>query len=109
MIKSKEKIDRILWMIIWLVPFISFFIGFRQTGTETPIFTYIDTNFSFAFVKNLIDQIWATVFSGSSLCLSGYISYLVAVEVIHCLFDAVVFIPRFAHDLIESFTGRIKG
>ena len=99
--KTKAKnLDRLLWALIWIVPFIGYIVTYWRTGEAIPIFTYIDTNFAFEFVKDITDNIWQQAFN-CSLVISGYMSFLVAVEIAHCLFDAVVFIPRFAQRIIE--------
>lgn len=107
-ISLKTAIDYILWAIIWLLPFISFVVSFWRQEGAVPIFEYIDANFAFSYVKDILDRIWDAAF-GSSPVISGYISYLVMVEVVHVMFDAVVFIPRFAHDLIERCSGFLGG
>lgn len=106
--KMKNKIDQLLWALIWLLPVLSYVVTFWRVGDAVPIFTYVNANFSFAFVRELLDAIWLKVFN-SALPLSGYISYLVVVEVVHCMFDAVVFVPRLAHAFIEKFTNFAGG
>ena len=78
-------------------------VSFWRAGNAVPIFEYINANFSFEMIRNMLDQIWLKAFD-SQLVLSGYISYLIVVEVVHCVFDAIVFIPRFAHAVIDKFT-----
>ena len=101
-----NKIDRLLWALIWLIPFIAYVVTYWRTGEAIPVFTYIDNHYTFDFVKNITDNIWQQAFD-CSLVISGYISYLVAIEIAHCLFDAIVFIPRFAHNIIERSEGKI--
>lgn len=97
----KQKIDIFLWAAIWLLPFFAYFVLFYREGGTIPVTTWIDTHFSFPFVKDIINNVWQTAF-GSDLSLAGYLSYLVGVEIAHCLFDVLVFIPRFAHRLVEK-------
>lgn len=104
----KQKIDLWLWALIWILPVLSYVVSFWRTGNAVPIFEYINENFSFALIHNVLDQIWLKAFD-SQLVLSGYISYLIVVEVVHCVFDAVVFIPRFAHAVIDKLTGFAGG
>lgn len=101
--KMKDKIDQLLWAMVWILPVLGYVVAYWRTGNAIPLFEYINTNFSFEFIKTLLDNIWLKVFN-SQLVLSGYISYLVVVQIAHCMFDAVVFIPRLAHDFIEKFT-----
>jgi hypothetical protein len=104
----KQKIDLWLWALIWILPVLGYVVSFWRTGNAVPIFEYINANFSFEMIRDVLDQIWLKAF-GSQLVLSGYISYLIVVEVVHCVFDAIVFIPRFAHTLIDKFTGFAGG
>ena len=104
----KQKIDLYLWALIWILPVLGYVVSFWRAGNAIPIFEYINANFSFEMIRNVLDQIWLKAFD-SQLVLSGYISYLIVVEVVHCVFDAIVFIPRFAHTLIDKFTGFAGG
>ena len=101
MAKLKQKIDHFLWAFIWMLPVFAFFVSWYRIGSAPQLLAFIDEQFAFPFVRDLINEIWSKAF-GSELPLAGYLSYLVGVEVAHCLFDAVVFIPRFAHSLIEK-------
>lgn len=97
----KHKIDLFLWAFIWLLPFFAYFVAWYRVGSAPEILTFVNEQFGFPFIKDLINNVWNKAF-GSDLQLAGYLSYLICVEVAHCLFDAVVFIPRFAHGLIEK-------
>lgn len=107
MFKSKEKIDNALWALIWLLPFLAYAIQYYRSGTDITMLNYVNSNYTFTWIKNILDQIWNTAF-GCDLKLSGYLSYLVMVEIGHCLFDVMIFIPRFAHELIEKGTTLCK-
>ena len=101
----RNKIDALLWAFVWLIPFFAYGVAWFMVDTQVApdILTYIDGAFSWSFIQDILDTVWQAAF-GAVCPLSGFISYLVAVEVVHCMFDAMVFIPRFAHDLIERFT-----
>lgn len=101
MAKLKLKIDHFLWAFIWMLPVFAFFVSWYRIGSAPEILAFIDEQFAFPWVRDLINDVWQTAF-GAELQLAGFLSYLIAVEVAHCLFDAVVFIPRFAHGLIEK-------
>lgn len=98
--KLKEKIDHLLWAFVWVIPIIGYLIAYWRIGSAPPIFTYITENFQFEWIKNILDNILSTAFQ-TEFAITGYISYLVGVEIIHVMFDIIVFIPRFAHDMIE--------
>lgn len=104
----KSKIDAFLWAFIWMLPMIAYFVSWYRIGSAPAVLTFVDEQFSFAFVKNVINNVWNTAF-GTDLALAGYISYLVCVEVVHCLFDAIVFIPRIAHSFIDRAVGFAGG
>lgn len=99
--KMKAKIDSILWALIWLFPVISFFVQYYRTSGSVTLISYIDSNFAFTPFKTIFDNVFSTGFGGT-FCLSGYLSYLCFVEIAHIMFDVVVFLPRFAHDFIDS-------
>lgn len=98
--KLKEKIDHLLWAFVWMLPLFAFFVSWYRIGSAPQLLTFIDEQFAFPFVRDIINNVWNTAF-GSALPLAGFLSYLVGVEIAHCLFDVVVFIPRFAHSLVE--------
>lgn len=101
--KLKTKIDHLLWAFMWLLPVLAFFVQYYRAGAELTLLQYVDTHYAFDFIKNILDTVWETAFS-CELKISGYLSYLVVVEIAHCLFDVIVFIPRFAHELIDRGT-----
>lgn len=104
----KDLVDHVLWALVWLFPVISFLISFWHTGTTEVLLDYVDQHFAWSFIKDIFDNVWLSAF-GSTPALSGYISYLTMVEIAHCFFDAMVFIPRFAHDLIDKCTHWLGG
>ena len=108
MAKLKIKIDSFLWAVMWLLPLFAFFVSWYRVGSAPELLSFVDQQFSFPFVRDLINAVWTKAF-GAELQLAGYISYLVCVEVVHCLFDAVVFIPRLAHSFVDKFVGLAGG
>lgn len=98
--KLKEKIDHLLWAFVWMLPLFAFFVSWYRIGSAPQLLFFIDEQFAFPFVRDIFNNVWNTAF-GSALPLAGFLSYLVGVEIAHCLFDVVVFIPRFAHSLVE--------
>ena len=104
----KTKIDHFLWAFMWMLPVLAFFVSWYRIGAAPSMLSFIDEQFSFSFVKDVINNIWNKAF-GADLVLAGSISYLVCVEVVHCLFDALVFIPRIAHSFIDRAVGLAGG
>ena len=95
----KKKIDIFLWAFMWLLPFLVFFVNNYANGGTLNFNTFVNEVFAWSFIQNIFDGVWNTAFN-STLPISGYLSYLVLVETVHCVFDAVVFIPRLCHSFI---------
>ena len=108
MAKLKQKIDLFLWAFMWMLPFLAFFVSWFRIGSAPEILTFIDQQFSFPFVRDILNNVWTTAF-GAELQLAGLLSYLICVEIAHCMFDAIVFIPRIAHTFIDKFVGFAGG
>ena len=104
----KIKIDHYLWAFMWVLPVLAFFVSWYRIGDAPSMLTFVDEQFSFPFVRDIINEVWSKAFS-AELALAGYVSYLVCVEVVHCLFDALVFIPRIAHSFIDKFVSVAGG
>lgn len=103
--KLKQKIDLVMWAIIALLPVFAYFVvNYRMTTEWLDFISFVDSFFCCTFVAGILDNVWVTAF-GESLVIAPYLGYLITVEIAHCLFDVVVFIPRFAHSLIERSEG----
>jgi len=108
--QHKLNLDSLLWGLIWMLPIFGYLVAFWRQGAAPALFTYINDNFAFTYIADIINNIWQKAFS-CELVLSGFLSYLIAVEIAHVLFDVIVFIPRFAHAITDkaiSFTGGDK-
>lgn len=108
MAKLKIKIDHFLWAAMWLLPLFAFFVSWYRVGSAPQLLSFVDQQFAFPFIKDLLNGVWQLAFE-SDLQLAGYISYLVSVEIVHCFFDVIVFIPRIAHSFIDKFVGFAGG
>ena len=108
MAKLKEKNDSLLWTAILLLPFFAFFVSWFRVGSAPAFLTFVNEQFAFPFVQNIINDVWELVF-GAELQLAGYISYLVCVEVIKCFFNVLVFIPCMAQFFVDMFIGFARG
>ena len=102
MSKFERKLDMILWAVIWLLPILLYFIMWFRIGSAPDFIAFINTSWRFDFIADILDQVWSTCFNGSTLPISGYISYIASIEVVHVFLDAVIFIPRFAHKVIQK-------
>lgn len=105
----KSKIDAYLWAFMWVLPvFIFFVMNFRTNDIPMNFWDFMMSNFSFPFVRDILDNVCFMAF-GTSFAFSEYIAYLVGVEVFHCFFDVMVFIPRIAHSFVDRAVGFAGG
>lgn len=89
-------LDKLLWLLIAVIPLIMFI------GKDGAFFLdFLNEFYTFTFISDIINSVLGVVGFDISAVIVAYISYLVSVEIIHCFFDVLVFIPRFAHSLIE--------
>lgn len=100
--KSKNrfarKCDKVFWFIVLLLPLFTYFvIAYRQP--DAPDFLAYSTIYRFPFIADIFDSVFTT---SNFICfpIINYLSYCVGVEIAHCFFDVVVFIPRLAHKWI---------
>lgn len=94
------KCDKIFWLVVLLLPLITYFIANYHAQAPAAFSSYME-NWRFDFVYNVFESAFTTADFGTLACF-GYLSYCVGVEIAHCLFDIIVFIPRFAHKYISK-------
>lgn len=97
-----KKLDLLFWWLIWLLPLLTAFICLAF-GSDSVItdFTGIINTFRFGFIGDLFGSLEDLVNFEFPAVLVSYISYLVSVEILHVLVDVLLFLPRFAHDIID--------
>lgn len=102
--KSKNrfarKCDKVFWFIVLLLPIFAFFVTGYNKAT-VPVFLDYMAIFRFDFIANIFESVFTKANFGA-LPIVDYLSYCVGVEIAHCLFDVVVFIPRFCHKIIAK-------
>lgn len=99
--RIQVTLDSWLWFIIALLPFAVFAVlNFKNSSAN--FFQFIDGFQPFPFVKDILDSVTQTAFGGT-FALNGFCAYMVSVELIHLLFDFIVFIPRLCHKFMEKF------
>lgn len=96
----KKTLDRIFWFIVMTLPLWSWLIVSFRNPSALPLLSYLQ-DFDFPFVSSVFDSVFA-FFDNYTFGLTNFIAYLVAVEIAHCAFDIIVFIPRFCHSLIDG-------
>ena len=111
------KLDKIFWFIISFFPLFSWLIYlFSFSGyNESPLtfFAWIEQNFGFvgqvqnSVIYSTIYQIFSitsvnSLFPVLSTSLMAFFTYLITVEIVHVIYDVIVFIPRLAHKWISK-------
>jgi hypothetical protein len=115
--RFSRKLDKIFWLIISLLPVLSWFIylyGYVHlvTNPSTSVvyfFNWLQSNFLIAnFDSNPFYSVLFQIFGPSGVfplldanLLSLFVWFL-TVEVIHVCFDVMAFIPRLAHKWISK-------
>jgi hypothetical protein len=111
------KLDKIFWFIISFFPLFSWLIYlFSFSGyNESPLtfFAWIEQNFGFLgqITNSVIYSTFYQIFSITSVnslfpvlstSLMAFFTYLITVEIVHVIYDVIVFIPRLAHKWISK-------
>lgn len=60
MAKLKLKIDHFLWAFIWMLPVFAFFVSWYRIGEAPAMLAFIDEQFAFPFIRDLINNVWTT-------------------------------------------------
>ena len=94
-----DKLDRLLWFLMAIIPFI---VYFWELCFEYVAFYDFMTEFgAFPFITDIINEVTQSAFD-TQFMITPYLGYLVGVEIMHVLFDVIVFIPRFAHKILSK-------
>lgn len=111
------KLDKIFWFVISFFPLFSWllYLFSFSSYTQSPItfYAWLEQNFAFlgqvsqSAIYSTFYQIFSitsvtSLFPALSTSLMAFFTYLVTIEIVHVLFDIVVFIPRLAHKWISK-------
>lgn len=111
------KLDKIFWFVISFFPLFSWLVYlFSFSGYANPpvtFYTWLEQNFAFmgnvsqSPIYSVLYQIFsitsvASLFPVLSTSLIAFFTYLITVEIIHVIYDVIVFIPRLAHKWISK-------
>lgn len=99
--RFSRKIDKIFWFIVALLPIIIYFVTAYRNPSAPDFFTFC-ISWRFDYVSRIFESVFATSFGGAEIGILMYLSYVVCVEIAHCMFDILVFIPRLAHKFISK-------
>lgn len=111
------KLDKIFWFIISFFPLFSWLIYlFSFSGYATSPLTFyawLDQCFGFmgqiqkSAIYSTFFQLFSitsvdSLFPALSTSLMAFFTYLVTVEIVHIVYDVMLFIPRLAHKWISK-------
>ena len=111
------KLDKIFWFVIAFFPLFSWLIYLfsfsSYTASPLTFFAWIDQNFGFmgqvhkSPIYSTLYQIFSitsvdSLFPVLSTSLLAFFTYLVTVEIVHVVYDVIVFIPRLARKWISK-------
>jgi hypothetical protein len=111
------KLDKIFWFIISFFPLFSWLIYLfsfsSYTASPLTFYAWLEQNFAFmgqisqSIIYSTFYQIFsitsvASLFPTLSTSLMAFFTYLITVEIIHVVYDVIVFIPRLAHKWISK-------
>lgn len=111
------KLDKIFWFVISFFPLFSWLIYLFSFSsyTELPLtfYAWLDQCFGFmgqvqkSVIYSTLYQIFSitsvdSLFPVLSTSLMAFFTYLVTVEVVHVVYDVIIFIPRLAHKWISK-------
>lgn len=111
------KLDKIFWFVISFFPLFSWLIYLFSFSSYTaaPLTFYAWLEQNFAFMGQISNSvIYSTfyrlfsitsvdsLFPALSTSLMAFFTYLVTVEIVHIVYDVMLFIPRLAHKWISK-------
>lgn len=111
------KLDKIFWFIVSFFPLFSWLVYlFSFSGyAASPLtfYAWLEQNFAFmgqvsnSAIYSTLYQIFSitsatSLFPVLSTSILAFFTYLVTIEIVHVLFDVMVFIPRLAHKWISK-------
>lgn len=108
------RLDKLFWFFISLAPllFYAFYLVSNSNQSEYFSFYVFLSNYLGLFFSsnNVFSSMFLTIFGSSGIfpvfsAQSGWLvffSYLATIEVVHVLFDVMIFIPRLAHKWISK-------
>ena len=111
------KLDKIFWFVVSFFPLFSWLVYLfsfsSYTASPLTFYAWLDQNFGFmgqiqnSVIYSTFYQIFSitsvdSLFPVLSTSLMAFFTYLVTVEIVHVVYDVIVFIPRLAHKWISK-------
>lgn len=111
------KLDKIFWFVISFLPLFSWLVYLfsfsSYTASPLTFYAWLDQNFGFmgqvhnSAIYSTLYQIFSitsvkSLFPVLSTSLMAFFTYLVTIEIVHVVYDVIIFIPRLAHKWISK-------
>lgn len=96
--------DILFWWIMWVVPLVGALIVLGTGTHDYASFIGFFNNFTFPFIADILVGMFGVASLQIPEFLVAFMSYVVSVELCHLLVDVLIFIPRFAHKLVQLDT-----
>ena len=108
------KVDKIFWFFVSFAPLIFYALYLVSHFKQSEYFSFyvfLSNYLGLFFSSNSVfSSLFSTIFGSSGIfplfsAQSGWLvffSYLATIEVVHVLFDVMIFIPRLAHKWISK-------
>lgn len=111
------KLDKIFWFVVSFFPLFSWLVYLfsfsSYTASPLTFYAWLEQNFAFmgqvsnSIIYSTLYQIFsitsvASLFPALSTSLLAFFTYLITVEIVHVIYDVIVFIPRLAHKWISK-------
>ena len=96
------RLDKLMWFIILMLPVLTYFVMYFHSEISVSFLEY-QSAFRFDFIADILERVFVSL-EFPLVPIVPFISYMVGVEVIHCFYDFIVFIPRLAHKWVGRVT-----
>lgn len=111
------KLDKIFWFVLSLFPLFSWLIylfSFSDYANfPLTFYDWLEQTFGFmgqiqnSAIYSTLYQIFSitsvtSLFPALSTSLLAFFTYLITVEIVHVIYDVIIFIPRLAHKWISK-------
>lgn len=111
------KLDKIFWFVLSLFPLFSWLVYLFSfsgyAGSPLTFYAWLEQNFAFmgqisnSVIYSTLYQIFSitsvtSLFPVLSTSFLAFFTYSITVEIVHIVYDVIVFIPRLAHKWISK-------
>ena len=118
--KTNKYICEFAWLIVQILPLIGYLIAIRsnvlENGTLLTFESFMNKFLGFfAPHGSIINITLEQVFGKNGLLpimsqnVINYVTYFIAVEIIHLIADVLLFIVRLAHKWLDGFISKTQG